>query len=93
MEWIQAMVTLGSVAIGVGVMIWKGGAFVANINMRFDGLEKRMDNFEIRMDKFEIRMDKFEIRMDKFEARMDKFEERLNDLSSDVIKIKERLRK
>lgn len=86
MEWIQAMVTLGSVAIGVGVMIWKGGAFVANINMRFDGLEKRMDNFEIRMDKFEIRMD-------KFEARMDKFEERLNDLSSDVIKIKERLRK
>ena len=72
MERIQAMVTLGSVGIGVVIMIWKGGAYVNKINIRFDGLEKRMDKFEIRMDKFEIR---------------------LNDLSSDVIKIKERLKK
>lgn len=78
MEWIQSLTTVGSVAVGVAVMLWRGGAFVNKVEMRFDALEKRMDKFEIRMDKFEI--------------RMDKVEKRINDLSLDVAKIKERMK-
>lgn len=84
-EWIQSGMTTVAVLGAVATFIWKGGAFVNKIEMRFDGLEKRMDQFELRMDKFETRMDKFETRLDRLERQVNKIRIKLSGRQSKSI--------
>ena len=45
--------------------------FAAEVNARFDSVEKRMDSIEKRMDSIEKRMDSIEKRMDSLESKLD----------------------